>query len=85
MDCSYHMLHALIVEISSLFLGCGLYCSLGIMPRLSKLKPRILELKAEERALDAAEFKPRQATDLKEKTGTNRSQASTGEERTVED
>ena len=51
MDCSYHMLHALIVEISSLFLGCGLYCSLGIMPRLSKLKPRILELKAEERAL----------------------------------
>ncbi len=39
MDCSYHMLHALIVEISSLFLGCGLYCSLGIMPRLSKLTP----------------------------------------------
>ncbi len=65
------MLHALIVAISSLFLGCGLYCSLGIMPRLSELKSRILELKAEDRALDAAEFKPRNAKDLKEKTGTN--------------
>ncbi len=56
------------------------------MPRLSELKSRILELKAEDRALDAAEFKPRKAKDLKEKTGTNRSQASTGEERrTAED
>ncbi len=91
--------------MSSLFLGCGLYCSLGIMPRLSgaaaekieidkHMSARILELKAEGRALDAAEFaasqdapvKPRKAKDSKEKTGTNRSQASTGEERrTVED